>query len=129
MVLITATIALAAAIVVGTIGLVLLDEMRRPSSELRRLGGLLALVLGGAGMWLLVSAVEVNGAFCGIAVGVVQELFEASVQAASGCSDTRRLHLLLSAACILGGTALVLITRRDRGVSKAEQAAPKADQR
>jgi hypothetical protein len=60
-VLIVATIALAAAIFVATIALVLLDEMHRPSSEIRRLGGLLALVAGGAGMWLLISAVEVNG--------------------------------------------------------------------
>lgn len=122
MVLITATIALAAAIVVGTMALVLLDEMRRPSSELRRLGGLLALVLGGAGIWLLISAVEVNGVYCGVAVGVVQEFFEKSVQAA-GCSETRLLHLALSTACILGGTALVLITRRDRGAAKDAQTA------
>ncbi len=112
MVLITATTALAAAIVVATIGLVLLDEMRRPSSELRRLGGLLALVLGGAGMWLLVSGVQVNGIECGLAVGIVQEFFDNTVQAALGCTDMRRLHVLLSAACILGGTVLVLITRR-----------------
>lgn len=123
MVLIAATIALAAAIVVGTMALVLLDEMRRPSSELRRLGGLLALVLGGAGMWLLVSGVESSGAFCGIAVGVVQDFFDKTVQVASGCSDTRLLHVGLSAACILGGTVLVLITRRDRGVAKDAQTA------
>jgi len=125
-VLVTATIALAAAVLVATIGLVLLDEMRRPSSELRRLGGLLALVLGGAGMWLLVSAVQVNGIECGLAVGVVQEFFDKTVQAAVGCTDMRRLHLMLSAACILGGTVLVLITRRDDGVAKTEKTTPSA---
>jgi len=125
-VLIVATIALAAAIVVATIGLVLLDEMRRPSSEIRRLGGLLALVLGGAGIWLLISAVDVNGASCGLAVGAVQEFFDKTVQVAAGCSDARHLHLLLSAVCILGGTVLVLITRRDWGDAKSAQTAHSA---
>lgn len=125
MVLITATIALAAAIFVGTIALVLLDEMHRPSSEIRRLGGLLALVAGGAGMWLLISTVEVNGVSCGVAVGVIQEFLDKTVQSA-GCSDARFLHLALSAVCILGGTALVLITRRDWAAARAAEAARKA---
>lgn len=119
MVLIVATIALAVAIVAATLGLVLVDEVRRPSSEIRRLGGLLALVLGGAGIWLLISGVDVGGVYCGLAVGVIQEFTDKAVQVAAGCFDTRRLHLLLSAACILGGTVLVLITRRDRGSVKA----------
>ena len=122
MVLIVATIALAAAIFVGTIALVLLDEMRRPSSEIRRLGGLLALVAGGAGMWLLISTVEVNGVSCGAAVGVIQEFLDKTVQSV-GCSDARFLHLALSAACILGGTVLVLFTRRDWAGEKAAQTA------
>lgn len=126
MVLIVATIALAAAIVVATVTLVLVDEMRRPSSELRRLGGLLALVLGGAGICLLVSTVEVNGVSCGVAVGIVQEIFEKAVEAAAGCSDTRLLHLALSAACILGGTVLVLVTRRDWAAAQSAEAARKA---
>lgn len=113
MVLVVATVVLAVAILVATLALVLLDEMRRPSSDLRRLGGLLALVLGGAGMWLLISSVEVDGVQCGIAVGAVQALVDQTVQAATGCFEARLLHLGLSAACIIGGTVLVLFTRHD----------------
>ena len=113
MVLIVATIVLAVAILAGTIALVLLDEMHRPSSDLRRLGGLLALVMGGAGMWLLISSVEVDGVQCGSAVGAAQALIDQSIQAAAGCFNARLVQLALSATCILGGTVLVLFTRHD----------------
>ncbi|PKQ30497.1 MAG: hypothetical protein CVT62_13305 [Actinobacteria bacterium HGW-Actinobacteria-2] len=101
--------------VLAAMGVGLVDELRRPPSNVRRMGTGLALVAGFAGIWLLVTPITAaDGVGCAAPVLVLAEYGTPPVLVADGCSDPMRLNAVFGLVCAGLSPVAVLATRSRR---------------
>ncbi len=109
-VLIGAVVAAVCVLAAMTIGLV--DELRRPPSNLRRMGVGLALVSGFAGIWLLITPISVDGGVrCEAPLLVLAQYSASPLPAAAGCADPMLLNAAIGLLAAVLAPAAVLATR------------------
>jgi hypothetical protein len=102
-----AAVCVLAALIVG-----LVDELRLPTSNVRRMGVGLALVAGFAGIWLLVTPITAgNGVHCEAPVLVLAEFGNPPLASAPGCSDPMRLNTMFGLVWAGLAPVAVLATR------------------
>ncbi len=109
-VLIGAVVAAVCVLAALTIGLV--DELRRPPSNIRRMGAGLALVAGFAGFWMLITPITVGGGVrCDAPVLVLAAYETPQLMAADGCADPMLLNTAIGLLAAVLAPVAVLATR------------------
>jgi hypothetical protein len=109
-VLIGAVVAAVCVLAALTIGLV--DELRRPPSNLRRMGVGLALVSGFAGIWLLITPVTAGvGLRCEAPMLVLAQYSSPSLATAAGCTEPMLLNTAIGLLSVMLAPVAVLATR------------------
>lgn len=96
--------------------IVIIDEFRRPPSNLRRMGAGIALIAGFSSLWLLVNPLAVaSGRNCGAPLLVIAEFASPPVPAAPGCSAAMRQVAGWGLTAGALAPIVVLTTRGRRG--------------
>lgn len=102
----------AAVCVLAALSIGLVDEFRRPPSNLRRMGAGLALVTGFAGVWLLTAPITAgNGMRCEAPVLVLAEYATPPFPTAAECADPMLLNTAIGLLLTVLAPVAVLATR------------------
>ena len=98
--------------IVGAMVVGIVDEIRRPPSNVRRAGVGVALVAGFASLWLLVTPLSgPAGLDCGPPLLALAEMIPAALGQSPACVGLMRLNAAAGLLAALASPAVVLATR------------------
>jgi hypothetical protein len=104
---VVAAVCVLAALMIG-----LVDELRRPPSNLRRMGVGLALVSGFAGIWLLITPISgASGVRCEAPLLVLAQYSASPLPAVADCTDPMLLNTAIGLLAAVLAPVAVLATR------------------
>lgn len=108
-VLVALVFAAGCALVAMTTGLI--DEVRKRPGPFRRAGSGLAMVASFAGLWLLITPVELGSEQCGAPILMFDRWMSDEVPISAGCAEVMVPYVVAGMLVSLAAPLLVLATR------------------
>lgn len=108
-VMIALVFAVGCAVVGMTMGLI--DEVRKRRGPFRRAGSALAMIASFAGLWLLITPVELGAVECGAPVLMFAQWMSDELPIMVGCAEVMVPYVVAGALLSLAAPLLVVATR------------------
>ena len=108
-VMIALVFAVGCALVGMTTGLI--DEVRKRRGSFRRAGSALAMIASFAGLWLLITPVQLGAVQCGAPVLMFAEWMSEEAPIVAGCAEVMVPYVVAGMLLSLAAPLLVLATR------------------